>query len=351
MAAPRPFTPAWWLPGAHAQTVWGQLGRSRRLVAYERESIETVDGDEVLVDHLEGPTGAPRLLLLHGLEGSSYSVYIQNLALRAQRRGWSVSALNLRACARDPADTWSWIPNRRPRLYHSGETGDPDRVLRVLKARAPEVPLVAIGVSVVGNILLKWLGENPEQKQLVALATLSVPYDLAAASRHMETAIGRLYLRGFLPTLREKMRHVAERFPEAGARMDLDAAQQAIDFHPFDHVATAPLHGFASADDYYERCSSICFVDRIRTPTLCVSARDDPFLPANVLDTLASKLPTAVRLVVTPRGGHVGWVEGPHPGRPRYWAEDHLLQWLAERLEADRPSRLPTPPDPASVCA
>lgn len=332
MRAPR-FVPAWWLPGRHAQTVWGQVSRSRRLVRYERETIAASDGDDLLVDHVAGPAGSPRLLLLHGLEGSSYSVYIQHLALRARARGWRVSALNLRSCARDPEATSTWIPNRRPRLYHSGETGDPDLLIRTLAAREPATPLVAIGVSVGGNILLKWLGENPDQRALHAAATLSVPYDLAAASRHMETRIGRYYLRWFLPSLREKVLHVAERFPEIRARIDMEATHRAVDFHPFDHAATAPLHGFDGADDYYERCSSLHFVDRIRTPTFCLSARDDPFLPEYVLDRLRDRVSDSVRLEVTPDGGHVGWVSGNHPGQVRYWAEENVLDWIGAQLE------------------
>lgn len=347
MSGAAAFTPAWWLPGPHAQTVWGQVGRSRRLVTYDRERLETPDGDEVLLDHLNGTAGSPRLLLMHGLEGSSYSVYIQNLARLARTRGFSVTVLNLRGCARDPEDTWTWIPNRRPRLYHSGETGDPDLVIRHLQAREPDVPLAAIAVSVGGNILLKWLGENPRQTALSAVVTMSVPYDLGAASRHMETAVGRYYLRWFLPTLREKMLFVAERFPEVRELMDIEAAKRAVDFHPFDHVATAPMHGFDGADDYYERCSSLGFVDRIRTPTLCLSARDDPFLPAPVLDRLTRVASTSVEIQITDRGGHVGWVEGLHPRRVRYWAEERALDWIAQRTQPDsatsRP-RLLSPP-------
>ena len=239
--------------------------------------------------------------------------------------------MNLRGCARDPENTWTWIPNRRPRLYHSGETGDPDFVIRLLARRHPSEALVAIGVSVGGNILLKWLGENPEQTVLSAVVTISVPYDLAAASRHMETKVGRYYLKWFLPTLREKMLHLAARFPEVREIMDIEAANRAIDFHPFDQAATAPIHGFDGADDYYERCSSLRFIDRIRTPTLCLSARDDPFLPPRILDELAKTPSPSVEVSVTPTGGHVGWVSGRHPGKIHYWAEEKALGWLIER--------------------
>ncbi len=141
------------MPGAHAQTIWGSLTRSRSLVRFRREAVETPDGDELLLDHVDGPEAAPRVILLHGLEGSSYSVYLQGLASEIARRGWTATALNFRSCARDPADFRRMLPNRRPRLYHSGETSDLDFVVRRLAARPGRAPLFAIGVSLGGNVL------------------------------------------------------------------------------------------------------------------------------------------------------------------------------------------------------
>ena len=329
------FQPAWWLPGPHAQTVWGQLTRSRRLVELERELIETPDGDELVLDHLAAGAGVnggrPRVLVLHGLEGSSYSVYAQGVLALAGARGWHATALNFRSCARDPHDTVTWLPNRRPRLYHSGETTDLDLVVNELHRRDPTSPLLAVGISLGGNALLKWLGEHPSQQLVGAAATVSVPYDLATAARHLETPIGRLYLRHFLPTLRAKMESLCARFPEVRDRVDLERALRARDFHPFDDAATGPLHGFTGADDYYARSSSIDFLARVATPTLCLSAADDPFLPPPVLERVRSEASATLELDFTLRGGHVGFVGGGTPRRPSYWAEERMITWLAAR--------------------
>ena len=319
------FRPAWWLPGPHLQTAWGQVARSRRLVAFAREVLETPDGDELILDHVEGPPGSPRLLVLHGLEGSSYSVYVQGLLAAAARRGVRGTALNFRSCARDPARISRMIPNRRPRLYHSGETSDLDFVVSTLSAREPTARLLAAGVSLGGNVLLKWLGENPGQRAVAGAAAISTPYDLAAGSRHLERRMGRVYVRGLLSTLRAKAVSVARRFPEAAAKIDLAGTLRARHFWEFDEAATAPLHGFAGAEDYYARSSSIHFLGSIRTPTLCLSAEDDPFLPASVLPRAREAASGAVRFLTTYRGGHVGFVSG---APPRYWAEETAVDWL-----------------------
>jgi len=308
------------------QTAWGSAVRSRRQVVFVRERLETPDGDELLLDHVEGPAGSPRLLVLHGLEGSSYSVYVQGLLAAAARGGWRGTAVNFRSCARDPARLSRMLPNRRPRLYHSGETSDLDFVVRALSAREPQIPLFAAGASLGGNVLLKWLGECPSQRMVSAAAAVSTPYDLAAGARHLETRVGCLYVASFLKTLRAKANDVVARFPETAARVDLERVARSRTFREFDDAATAPLHGFAGADDYYERSSSINFLSAVRTPTLCLSAEDDPFLPESVLSRAGAAASAAVTLQTTRRGGHIGFVAG---AGPRYWAEDRVVGWLA----------------------
>jgi hypothetical protein len=326
------FRPARWAPGPHLQTMWGRLARPRRLVRYRREIVGTPDGDELILDHVDAPPGAPRLLLLHGLEGSSFSVYLQGMAHVACRLGLAVTALNFRSCARPFEDLGTMLPNRRPRLYHSGETGDTDFVIRLLAAREPERPLVAAGASLGGNVLLKWLGENRRQTLVAAAATLSAPYDLAAGARYLENGMGPLYVAVFLRTLKEKVEELATRFPEAASRIDLPAMARARSFFEYDDVATAPLHGFDGAEDYYRRSSSLSFLPRIDTPTLCLSAADDPFLPAEALRRAEAAASPAVHCVFSPRGGHVGWVAGSSPGRAIYWAEEASVRWLRGRV-------------------
>ncbi len=312
--------------------MWGRLARPRRLVSYRREIVPTPDGDDLVLDHVDAPDGAPRLLILHGLEGSSYSVYVQGLANVARRTGLAVTVLNFRSCARPPDDLGTMLPNNRPRLYHSGETGDADFVLRLLHRRAPKTPLVAAGASLGGNVLLKWLGENPGQTILKAAATMSVPYDLAAGAHFLKKGAGPFYVTVFLRTLKEKVKDLVARFPEAKQRIDLDRALASKNFWDYDDAATAPLHGFAGVEDYYAKSSSISFLGKIRTPALCISAADDPFLPPEVLQKARTAASPAVTCLFTERGGHVGFVSGASPKRPVYWAEEMIVTWLAGKV-------------------
>jgi len=327
-----PYAPARFLGGAHVQTVWGRLTRARRVVAWRREALATPDGEELLLDHAEpagAPPDAPRALLLHGLEGSSHSVYVQGLTLELLARGFAVTALNFRSCARDPLDLDRWIPTKRPRLYHSGETEDLDLVVRTLAGRTPT--LVAAGVSLGGNALLKWLGEDASHRALAAAATISVPYDLAAGARHLERRLGPLYVAAFLATLRAKAADLMARFPEARARIDAERLARARTFFDIDEAATAPLHGFSSAEDYWARSSSLQFLSAIETPVLALSSADDPFLPREALARAAAAAPPCVSVVATERGGHAGFVAGSVLS-PAFWAERTVAEFLASRL-------------------
>jgi predicted alpha/beta-fold hydrolase len=326
------FTPAWFLRGPHAQTIWGRMTRRRLLVKFRRETLTTPDGDELVLDHLVAPVRNDRFrfVLLHGLEGSANSVYIQGMLSIIARLGFNATAVNFRSCARDPKRFGGTLPNRRPRLYHSGETTDFDYVVRILRAREPNVGLLAAGASLGGNVLLKWLGEHPGQTDVIAAATMSVPYDLSAGSSHLEHGfLPRLYVTRFLVTLRKKAQQMAANFPELRDRLDLDAVNRAKTFREFDDAANGPIHGFTGADDYYARASSIHFLSAITTPTLCVSAADDPFLPAEVLDRAKALASDAVEFRVTERGGHTGFIAGTWPWRCEYWGEELLISWLA----------------------
>jgi hypothetical protein len=315
------FTPAWFARGPHAQTILGRLLRPWRQVRLEREFLETPDGDELVLDHLAGK--GTHFLLLHGLEGSSASSYIQGVLSIIAKKGCSATAINFRSCVR---------MNRQPRLYHSGETTDFDFVVRTLRARMPSTPLAAFGASLGGNILLKWLGEHPDEALVTAAATVSVPYDLAAGARYLERGAGPLYVARFLRTMNKKFQHVAAHFPEV--RLDLPGASRARTFFEFDDAATAPLHGFKDAADYYARSSSLAYLGRIRTPVLCISAEDDPFLPPEVLERARAAASPAVQFIITRCGGHVGFISGRAPWSCVYWAEELVVDWLTANIAA-----------------
>jgi uncharacterized protein len=321
-----PFTTSRWIRNPHVQTLWGRLFRNRRRVVTERETFVTPDDDDLIVDHLPGDDRI-RFVLLHGLEGSSSSVYIQGILAAIEEAGYAASALNFRSCARDPRNLSRMIPNRQARLYHSGETSDFDFLIRALRMRHPDSTFVAFGGSLGGNVLLKWLGENRGQDLLAAAATVSVPYDLGAGSRYMETRTGLLYVASFLRTLKLKARAKVEQFSEARERLRIEEVLAAKTFREFDDVATAPLHGFRDADDYYARSSSLGYLSSITTPVLCLSAADDPFLPPETLASVRKSKSAKVELIVSPHGGHLGFVGGGLL-RADFWAERTVVDWL-----------------------
>jgi predicted alpha/beta-fold hydrolase len=322
---------AWWARNAHFQTTLGRIGRRRHQVTWRREVLITPDDDDLVLDHLDGPPSAPRVLLLHGLEGSSNSVYMLGLARLVARAGWQATAINFRSCARDPKHLSRSLPNRQPRLYHSGDTGDLDYVVRTLAAREPSGTLYAAAVSLGGNVLLKWLGEQGARSRIEAAVTISVPYDLRTAAHHLERGAGRLYAGTFLKTLRAKALDLCERFKSLGGRLDPRRILAARTFHAFDDAVTAPLHGFASADTYYRRSSSMHYLERIEVPALCLGSSDDPFVPSEVLERAGRRASEDVEIVTTPWGGHAAFIAGRWPWKPMYWAEERAIAWLTSR--------------------
>lgn len=312
------FRPPWWCRNRHLQTVWGPIFRHRRL-RLRRGRLITPDGDFVDLDWLDGASDAPLMLVLHGLEGSARSHYVSGLMSEATRRGWRAVALNFRACSGEL--------NRLPRFYHSGDTGDLDEVVRRLIGREPEVRLGVVGVSLGGNVLLKWLGEREVDvpKPVLGAVGISVPFDLAACARVLDRGLARaVYTRNFLRTLKRKVAMKAQVYPSF---VDVPAVQRARTFAEYDRALTAPLHGFADEVDYWVRSSSGPYLARISRPTLLVNARDDPFMPAEALPDPAT-LPECVQAEFVPLGGHVGFIEGQWPWRARSWAERRAVAFL-----------------------
>jgi predicted alpha/beta-fold hydrolase len=333
--------PGWWIRGAHLQTMWARLARSRHLIGFEREVLETPDGDELVLDHVVGPANAPRVLLLHGTEGSAYSLHTQGLAVLVAEAGWRGTVLNFRSCARDPRDIRVRLRNRRPRLYHAADTADLDLVVRTLRAREPDAPLYAIGFSLGGGVLLKWLGERARAGAdglLAAAVTISVPYDIAEAARFLERRAARPYVWNFLRRVRPKALEVIARFPAETTHLDGERIRRARTLREFDAYATAPMHGFRDADHYYEAASTIPHLPHIRVPTLCISGEDDPFYPADAISPARSAASKRVTFVVTPWGGHTGFVTGPWPWRPVYVAEEAAINWLTEHGAVTKPT-------------
>jgi predicted alpha/beta-fold hydrolase len=313
----QPFEPLRWLRGPHGQTVFGTLLRRAPRLPLRRERWELSDGDFLDVERLDGPREAPLLIVLHGLEGSASSHYVRGLLARAWDRGWRGMAVNFRSCSAEP--------NRLLRSYHSGETGDLGEAVQRARSESPGAPLLLAGCSLGGNVVVKWLGEQGDAAQVQAAVALSVPFDLELCARSLDApgAMAFVYRTRFLRTLKRKALEKAQRFPQ----IDAVRVRAARTLREFDEAVTAPVHGFAGAQDYWAQSSSGPFVPRVRVPLLLVSAEDDPFIPAECLPRAAAAANPCVTLEVCRSGGHLGFVAGPH--LPWFWAEWRAVEFLA----------------------
>jgi len=307
-AAPR------WLPGGHAQTIYASRlrGAAPRL---RRERVDTHDGDFWDFDWLDAPSpGAPVVALFHGLEGGAGSHYARALLRALAARGYAGVIPHFRGCGGEA--------NRLPRAYHSGDFEEVDALLHPIRARiAPARPLYAVGVSLGGSALLNWLGreEHRARERVAAAAAVSAPIDLTAAGIAIGRGLNVVYTRHFLASLKPKSLAMASRFP---GRLDAARIRRVRSMWEFDDVVTAPLHGFAGADDYWRRASSRPWLRGVRVPTLVLNARNDPFIPAESLPGPA-EAGEHVRLEQPAEGGHAGFPAGRFPGH---------VDWLPRRL-------------------
>jgi predicted alpha/beta-fold hydrolase len=317
------YRPAWWLPGPHLQTLWGRFFRTVRTPQLTQDRMETPDGDFLDVYRIRGRSDRPRLLLLHGLEGGLRSHYARGILAAAAARGWSASLMVFRSCGPEL--------NRQPRFYHSGDTEDVRLVLARLIAEDSDSPIVLAGVSLGGNVLLRLLAEEGEggREIIAGAAAISVPFDLARSARYINRGFSRLYERHFVRSLKRKALAKRARHSALPAAQKI---QRVRTLYEFDDLVTAPLHGFADAEDDYARANSLAILERISVPTLLLSAADDPFLPAEVLEQVrrAAQGNSALELAFVSRGGHVGFVTG-RPWRQAYWAETRALDFLEQR--------------------
>ena len=310
------FAPPWWLRNPHLQTFWPVLFRRQAPLSYRPERLELPDGDFVDLCWT-GPETGPLVVVLHGLQGSVRSPYVIGLMRTLEASGIRGVLMHFRGCSGEP--------NRLPRGYHSGETQDLTTLLSILREREPDTPLAAVGYSLGGNVLLKYLGENGGQTPLETAVAVSVPMVLRTASDRLRQGFSKLYDRYLLRALLANTAKKTALLTEAG--LDVDAVQKCRTIREFDERLTAPLHGFSDASDYYTKCSSRSFLHRISVPTLILHSADDPFMMPTVVPR-PEELSEHVRLELSARGGHVGFVSGIG----RYWLEERIPSFVVDRL-------------------
>lgn len=323
------FTPALWLPHGHIQTIWPPLFRKQAPLQRQRERLSLPDGDFINLDW-SGPEDGhePLTILLHGLTGCSQSQYIIGLQHSLARQGLPSVAMNFRGCGGEPNDLTTG--------YHSGISSDLKLVTDALAARFPTRILMAVGYSLGSSVLIKYLAEEQESSRLQSAVAVSVPFELGQCSLRINEGFSRMYRDRFMKEMVAYIDAKKQHFQKQGwddklqILNDLGDLSTLKTFHEYDGYVTAPLHGYKSAEDYYQQCSARGHLKSVTTPTLILHAQDDPFLfPHSVPDI--SELSASTTMELTPGGGHVGFVS--HSGlKPVYWLEHRIPAFLKEHF-------------------
>jgi predicted alpha/beta-fold hydrolase len=325
MFTKKTFKPAWWLSNSHLQTIYPALFRKTpNPPDYRRERLTTPDHDFIDIDYC-GTGNQPLIILIHGLTGSSQSDYVKGLQSALLKQGFRSAALNFRGC--------SGQSNNRARSYHSGETEDIHFLYQTLREREPGTPLGAVGFSLGGNVLLKWLGEQGDQLKLFAAVAVSVPLLLGLCATKLDKGFAKCYRGRLLKALKVYMRNKLQHLESIGQSQEALKIKELGDlsainsFWQYDDRVVAKLHGFNDVHDYYRRSSSRQYLKSISVPTLVIQSIDDPFMTKEVLPGL-DEISPHVHLELTQHGGHVGFVSGSIPFKPKYWLEQRIPEFL-----------------------
>lgn len=317
------FKPAWWLSNAHAQTIYSSMRHPIQASVNRVETMDLPDGDflNLAWSTANLPDDSPLIIILHGLGGCVNSSYVARFMQAFNQKGWRAVLMHFRGAGKEP--------NRLPRAYHSGDTADLDYLTHVLDKREPGTKKVIVGVSLGGNVLLKWLGEQGEQSRISAAVAISVPFVLNIVANKMHVGFSRFYQKYLLNQLKDIFARKVNYFknpPEA-----LKNAADCHCFWTFDDKVTAPLNGFNSVHTYYRECSSRQYLRNIATPTLIIHSLDDPFMTADVLPT-ENELSDSVLLELSKKGGHVGFITGSTIGMPVYWLDQRIPEFISEQI-------------------
>lgn len=331
------FQPHPLLKNCHLQTLWTRLARYKTRSQLYWQSFTVADGDFVDLAWNTPPAQAladpttPLLIIFHGLEGSVYSPYADDLMASAHAFGWQAVTVHFRGCG--------GRPNRTHRAYHSGDTADALEVIRWFGQQSTK-PLTAAGFSLGGNMLVKLLGENPQLGLRAAVCT-SAPLAMGPSSKRIDQGFSRVYRSHLVGSLKRKVLRKLE-LGQLQNYLDIDqkALRKITNFRTFDNLVTAPLHGFKDADDYYEHCSGLRFLSAVEQPLLIIHAADDPFTCVSCIPA-AGSYPANVEHQLSAQGGHVGFVASAE-GKPYFWLSRRILHYLDTQLTQQSGSQIRT---------
>lgn len=305
----------------HVQTIMPRFFRPFHHTRYQLEQLDTPDGDFIeLAWSLPHNETAPLAVVLHGLEGNINSFYAKGMMKALKKQGFAVVLMHFRNCSTEV--------NRLPRAYHSGDTADLSFFINHLKQLYPNRPLVAVGFSLGGNVLAKYLGEQQQQCPLSAAALVSAPYDLSASSDVIRKSLGKIYQKYLLDRMKKSMQR---KLPQIKQQISIttDQLMEIDDLLEFDNQLTAPLHGFENAHDYYRQASAMPYLKHIAVPTLIIHAKDDPMLSIKAVPS-RQDVSEPVTLRISEKGGHVGFISGKNPFKPVFWLEQAVPSYFGQ---------------------
>lgn len=321
------FTPAKWLSNPHVQTLWPSIFRKAPELNRVRERFITPDGDFFDVDwYGKGDKGV--VILLHGLTGCSSSHYVLGLQQKLEQHGYTVAAINFRACSGEP--------NLKAGSYHAGFTRDIDQLYQTIRSRKPDVSLYTVGFSLGGNIMLKWLSEKAIELDITGAVAVSVPYKLSNCADRVDRGVSKIYRYHLISEMKKKLAAKLRFFDDNNLPDEAEKLRALGDFShiksfwEFDNDVVARLHGFNDVHDYYKKNSSIGLLKGIKTNTLLIQALDDPFMTPDVIPKNDQLSPSISKEIIS-HGGHVGFIGHSISQQPIYWLEGRIVSFFVKR--------------------
>lgn len=311
------------------ETIFAAFFRSLPDVKLKRECIRTKDDGSVALDWISGdhqllPPNSPVLILLPGLTGGSEDTYVRHMLLRARSKGWRVVVFNSRGCGDSPVTT--------PQFYSASFLGDIQEVVAHVGSKYPKAHLYAVGWSLGANILVRYLGQESHSCPLSGAVSLCNPFNLVIADEDFRKGFNIVYDKALASALCRILKKHALVFEDMGGEFNISLAANAKSVKQFDDGLTRVSFGFKSVDDYYSNSSSSDSVKHVCIPLLCIQAENDPIAPSRGIPREDIKANPNCLLIVTPKGGHLGWVAGPEAPLGSPWTDPVVMDFL-EHLE------------------